>query len=422
VLLGVVALSVAGAAAEGPTAAAGRTVATSVAPGASAVGSPIRWPSPWPSPSPSPSPSPWPSPSPSPGPSPSPRPSAPPTGADGDAFTLVATGDLLIHGPVASRALADGDGKRYDFRPMLRKVRPIIAGADLALCHIETPMSADDRDISGYPIFNTPHELADAVAWAGYDGCSTASNHSVDRELAGVRDTLHALDARRLAHAGTARSATEARRIELHAVKGAVVAHLSYTYGTNGMPVPAGAPWSVNLISIRGILADARRARAAGATFVVVSLHWGEEYRTEPTATQLSQAKVLLASPDVDLIFGDHVHVQQPVERVGDKYVVYGMGNLLSNQSPAAALAPQTQDGAIVGVRVVRRAGRWVADGVSITATYCQIGPYTVWPVTRALAQASTPASLRADLTASLARTKAIYASLKGHRHDASVL
>jgi poly-gamma-glutamate synthesis protein (capsule biosynthesis protein) len=322
---------------------------------------------------------------------------------------------------VASRARADGGGKHYDFRPMLSKVRPIIAGADLALCHIETPMSADDRDITGYPTFNTPHELADAVAWAGYDGCSTASNHSVDRGLAGVRDTLNVLDAEHIAHAGTARSPREARRIELHEVKGALVAHLSYTYGTNGIPVPAGAPWSVDLISVPGILADARRARAAGATFVVVSLHWGEEYRVAPTATQLAQAKALLASPDVDLIIGGHVHVQQPVERIGDKYVVFGTGNLLSNQSPAVGLVPQTQDGAIVGVHVVRRSGRWVADRVTITATYCQIGPYTVWPVAQALADPSTPAALRGPLTASLARTRAVYASLKGHQRDASV-
>ena len=408
-LLGAIALSVAAAVTGSPTASAVRTAGASVPPGASAVPSPIRWPTPWPGPSPAPSAR------------AATAPSSSVTGADGAAFSLVATGDLLIHGPVASRALADGGGKHYDFRPMLTKVRPMIAGADLALCHMETPVSADDKDISGYPAFNTPHELADAVAWAGYDGCSTASNHSVDRGLAGIRDTLGALDTHHLAHAGTARSATEARRIELHTVKGAVVAHLSYTYGTNGIPVPSEAPWSVNLISIRAILADARRARAAGAAFVVVSLHWGEEYRTAPTATQLSQAKALLASPDVDLILGDHVHVQQPVERIGDKYVVFGMGNLLSNQSPAVALAPQTQDGAIVGVRVVRRAGRWVTDGVRITATYCQIGPYTVWPVTRALAEASTSPSLRAELAASLARTKAIYASVKGHGHDATV-
>jgi poly-gamma-glutamate capsule biosynthesis protein CapA/YwtB (metallophosphatase superfamily) len=339
-----------------------------------------------------------------------------------DAFTLVATGDLLIHGPVAKRALADGGGRHYDFRRMLTKVHPVVAGADLALCHIETPLSKDDRDISGYPVFNTPHELADAVAWAGYDGCSTASNHSVDRGVSGVRDTLDALDARHLAHAGTARSAKEAKRIELHRVKAAVVAHLSYTYGTNGIHVPGGAPWSVNLTSVPKILADAHRARAAGATFVVVSMHWGQEYQSPPTPTQLAQAKTLLRSPDVDLVLGDHVHVQQPVQRIGDKYVVYGMGNLLSNQSPAAHLKPQTQDGGIVAVHIVRRGRRWVTDGVTITATYCQIGPYTVWPVTRALADPATPAALRAQLKASLARTKAIYAGLRGHARDATVV
>ena len=354
-----------------------------------------------------------------PGPASTAAPSPSPSTAPG--FTLVATGDLLIHGPVAKRALSNGHGKRYDFTPMLTKVRQQVQDADLAICHIETPLSRDDTNISGYPVFNTPHELADAAAWAGYDGCSTASNHSVDKGVSGVRATLDALDAEHLAHAGTARSKAEGARIETHRVGGAVVAHLSYTYGTNGEPVPAGAPWSVNLLSVPRVLADAHRARAAGATFVVLSLHWGAEYQSAPTAQQRAQAKRLLASPDVDLILGDHVHVQQPVERIGDKYVVYGMGNLLSNQSPAAGLKPQTQDGGVVSVHVAPRGGRFVADGVTITATYCQIGPYTVWPVSAGLADPSTPAALKAQLKASLARTKAIYASLKGHAHDATV-
>ncbi len=353
--------------------------------------------------------------------SPASSPAAAATPSTAPGFTLVATGDLLIHGPVAKRALGNGHGKRYDFTPMLAKVRQQVRDADLAICHIETPLSADDTNISGYPVFNTPHELADAVAWAGYDGCSTASNHSVDKGVAGVRATLDALDADHLAHAGTARSKAEGARIETHTVAGAVVAHLSYTYGTNGEPVPRNAPWSVNLISVPRILADAHRARAAGATFVVVSLHWGQEYQSAPTPQQRAQAKALLASPDVDLILGDHVHVQQPVERIGTKYVVYGMGNLLSNQSPRAGLKPQTEDGAVVSVHVTREGDRFVADAVTITATYCEIGPYTVWPVTQALADPSTPAALRAQLKASLARTKAIYASLKGHAHDATV-
>src|SRR5206468_13016558 len=112
--------------------------------------------------------------------------------------------------------------------------------------------------------------------------------------------------------------------------------------------------------------------------FGVVSMHWGQEYSAPPTALQRSQARQLLASPDVDLLLGDHVHVQQPVARVGDKYVVYGMGNLLSNQSPRRGLLPQTQDGAVVSVHVVRRGHRFVADDVTVTARLCQIGTYVL--------------------------------------------
>ncbi len=350
------------------------------------------------------------------------NPSAGPSRTPEPGFTLVATGDLLIHGPVARAALAYGHGRRYDFTPMLARVRAQVAAADLALCHVETPLSRDNRNISGYPLFNTPHELADAIAWAGYDGCSTASNHSFDRGVTGVRDTLDALDRVHVAHAGTARDAREATRVELHRVAGAVVAHLSYTYGTNGIVVPAGSRWAVNEISVPGILADARRARAAGATFVVVSMHWGDEYVSAPTALQRAQARRLLASPDVDLLLGDHVHVQQPVAKVGDKYVVYGMGNLLSNQSPREGLLPQTQDGGVVSVHVVRRGERFVADGVTVTATLCEIPTYVVLPVGAALADPATPRPLRRALEASLARTRAVHAGTTGTRGVARVV
>jgi poly-gamma-glutamate synthesis protein (capsule biosynthesis protein) len=329
-------------------------------------------------------------------------------------FTLLAAGDVLAHDAVIARARADAGGSGYDFRPMLAAVAPRIAAAGLAICHVETPLSASDARLSGYPVFNSPRELATAFAAAGFDGCSTASNHSLDQGLAGIAATLDVLDAAGLGHAGTARSATERRRTQTHDVHGVRVAHLSYTYGTNGTPVPPRAGWSVNLISVPVILADARAARAAGAAFVVVSMHWGTEYQVEPTGEEQKQARELLASPDVDLILGDHVHVQQPVRRIVGKYVVYGLGNLLSNQSPAAGLRPETEDGSLITVhlRGVRTAGgtgvRYQADEVTYTPTFCPIGSYRVLPVVAALADRSTPAALRAPLEASLARTRAI--------------
>ena len=353
-------------------------------------------------------------------------------------FTILAAGDLLAHQSVNARARANargaGDGQGYDFAPMLARIAPQITGADLALCHVETPLSADDTALSGFPRFNSPHELATALAGAGFDGCSTASNHSVDQGLAGVTATLDALDAVHLGHAGTARSAPEKQRVDTYTVHGVRVAHLAYTYGTNGLPVPAAAPWSVNLTSVPAILADARRAREQGAAFVVVSMHWGTEYQVEPTPQEQEQAAALLASPDVDLILGDHVHVQQPVRRIGDKYVVYGLGNLLSNQSPAAGLRPQTQDGSLITVHVhgvAAPAGSpagspggspdgvtYRADRVTWTPTYCPVGAYVVQPVVATLADPTTTPALRDALRASLARTTAIQTTGVAVRSD----
>jgi poly-gamma-glutamate synthesis protein (capsule biosynthesis protein) len=327
-------------------------------------------------------------------------------------FTLAATGAALVHMPVATRARRTAGGRGYDFRPMLARIRPILVAADLAVCHIETPLSATNRDVSGYPVFSTPHELADALSWAGFDECSTASNHSLDHGKTGVSATLDALDRVSIGHDGTARSAQEAEQIRLRDVRGVQVAQLSYTYGTNGIPAPRGAEYLVNLTDADAVLARARRARAAGAEFVILSMHWGQEYRSQPTTAQRQLARRLLASPDVDLIIGDHVHVVQPVERFGDEYVIYGMGNLLSNQSAAAGLPAGTEDGMLVTAQVVQRGDRFVVENPTTVPTFCQLGSYVVWPVKRTLAARPPGAPSTSQLRASLRRTTAVLSSV----------
>jgi poly-gamma-glutamate capsule biosynthesis protein CapA/YwtB (metallophosphatase superfamily) len=330
-----------------------------------------------------------------------------------DGFTIAAAGDFLIHTPVAARARArGGGGTHFDFSSMLTRVRPVLSSADLAICHLETPLSADNRSITGFPLFNSPHEVADAARQAGFDSCSTASNHSLDQQASGVGSTLSWLDRAGLSHAGTARTPQEARRIETHTVRGVRLAHLAYTYGTNGIPVPAGKPWMVNFIDPVKILADAARARREGAAFIVVSVHWGEENQSRPTAAQRSLAERLLASEDIDLLLGCHAHVPQPVDRIAGKYVVYGMGNLLSNQSPAAGLPAATQDGQIIVAHVARRNDRYTVDRVTIVPTFCDVGSYVVWPVARALAEGGLPASLRSALGASLRRSRNVQATM----------
>ncbi len=252
-----------------------------------------------------------------------------------EGFTLVATGDLLVHDSVIRQAGADAAGAGHDFRRMLAAAEPTVAGADLALCHMETVYGADGGPFTGYPAFKTPPQLADAVASVGYDSCSTASNHTLDAGAEGVVRTLDAMDRAGLRHAGSARSAEERDTPVILDAGDAKVAHLAYTYGTNGIPVPEGEPWLVNLIDPRQIVEDARTARGAGADVVVVSMHWGTEWQEEPDATQLELAEKLTASAtggrkDIDLVLGTHAHVPQAYEKVNGTWVVYGMGDQIA--------------------------------------------------------------------------------------------
>jgi len=296
---------------------------------------------------------------------------------------------------------------------MFAAVRPLLSAADLAICHLETPLSRDNSDLSGYPQFNVPFQLAAALADAGYDGCSTASNHAFDAHADGVAATLLQLDRVGLGHAGTARTAEEAATPWRYRVKGVTVGHLSYTFGLNGAVLPAHQPWLVNLIDANRILADAQAARAAGAEFLVVSLHWGVEYRSSPSDGQSVLAHQLLPSPDIDLIVGHHAHVVQPVERIGAEYVAYGLGNFLSNQSAACCTA-SAQDGVIIEVRVTESVerGSFTVDGVTFAPTWVDRRDFRIVPVALALADPNLGSDLRAELDASWQRTTTVVTAL----------
>ncbi|MCH0572252.1 CapA family protein [Streptomyces sp. MUM 136J] len=258
----------------------------------------------------------------------------PAASAAGRGFTLVASGDILPHASIIERARFDAGGTGYDFRPMLAGIEPAVSRADLALCHMETVYGANGA-YTGYPVFKSPPEIAAALAATGYDGCSTASNHTLDDGADGIHRTLDALDAAGVRHAGSARTQGEGDAVTVMRAGPAMVAHLAYTYGTNGYPLPPGQPWAVNLIDEGRIVADARAARRAGADVVVVSVHWGTEWQDAPDQQQLDLARRLTASrtgnrPDIDLILGTHAHVPQAYEKVNGTWVVYGMGDQIA--------------------------------------------------------------------------------------------
>ena len=299
-------------------------------------------------------------------------------------FTIAATGDLLIHESVADAArTADG----WDFSQMFTHVAPILSAADLAVCHVETPMSPNNAQLSYFPAFVVPRELASAIAYAGYDTCSLASNHATDGGQEGIVGTISALDRAGVAHAGMALSAEDRDRVTLVEAGDATVAHLSYSYGFTNRQLPADEPYLSNLIDEETILDEARRARTEGADFVVLSMHWGANYEAAPDELQTTLGPRILASPDVDLILGHHSHVVQPVARIGDEFLVYGMGNFLSNQSPESCdVCPvSTQDGVIVHLTVTEDAasGQWRVTDISHTPTWVDRSNYEIIDVLR---------------------------------------
>ena len=301
-------------------------------------------------------------------------------------LTVEVNGDLLIHSPVWATALAYGHGK-YDFSPMLREISPYIKRADLAICHVETPMTP--RPPTGYPVFNTPPALAVAIKQAGWRICDTASNHSVDQGQYGIDQTGLALDRAGVLHAGSFASRAAQNRTLMVTVKGVRVAFLAYTEMTNGIPLPH--PWSVNIADVAAVRRAAALARHRGAQVVIVNFHWGVENVSQPSPFQVSMATALAKDPDITAIIGQHVHVVQPIERVHRKLVVYGEGQLLSNQS-AACCPVQTEDGMLVFLHIVVKGKSSKVASITYMPTWNRHPDYTVLPIGDALRRHQAPA------------------------------
>ncbi|GAB2460039.1 CapA family protein [Xylanimonas ulmi] len=300
----------------------------------------------------------------------------PPPSPEPAVFTLLAGGDVLLHAPVTRSATHDGV---LDYSAVLSGLDAWVQGADLALCHFETPVAPPGQQVTTYPVFGVPAQIVTDLAEQGWDGCSTASNHSVDRALPGLVATLDAFDAAGLGHAGTARTQAEADAPQLYTLeregRALTVAHLSITYGLNGLPMPADAPWAVHLIDVEATLAQAAAARGAGADLVVVSLHDGVEYRAEPTQDQIAVSSALADSGLIDLVIGHHAHVPQPIVRLDGgpggvgMWVAYGLGNMVSNQSVDCCTAASSNGVLMTATVVAQPDGPARVTGVEWTAT-----------------------------------------------------
>ena len=326
-------------------------------------------------------------------------------------FTVLAAGDVLSHTSVIRQATSDAGGIGYDWAPMFEPVRSIIERADVAICHLETPVAPPGTEIDGVvPTFGVPAEVAVGIKAAGFDRCSLASNHTMDKGAAGIDATVTAFDAAGLGHAGMARNPDEALP-SIFDANGVTVAHISATYSYNGNEVPAGEPWRSNLIDPTRIIAEAGQARVAGAQVVILSLHWGQEGNGEVTSEQRSVAEQITASGTVDLIIGHHAHVAQPIEQVNGRWVVFGMGNLLSGMGDSTdCCGVRALDGMLVRTEIAEQQdGTFVVGRPEVVPTYLTRSPYRIVSVSAAINGTSTAGTATSDeLWASLQRTNAV--------------
>lgn len=253
--------------------------------------------------------------------------------------TIVSVGDTLCNKPLFNAAY-DLETKTYDFSYMFKYIEEYIENATIAIGNCESPMAGPDRGYSGYPCFNAPEHLSIDLAELGIDVMTTANNHCLDKGFNGLSATLDYLDESEIAHVGTSRSEEEQNIILMKSLNGIDTAFLSYTYGTNGISIPNGKEYCVNIIDEALILEQIQQAKTEGADLIVASMHWGNEYQTTESAEQDRLAEFLIAN-DVQIILGSHPHVLQPMKMVqvetenGEKkegLVIFSQGNFFSNQ------------------------------------------------------------------------------------------
>ena len=243
-------------------------------------------------------------------------------------LSMVMVGDCLIHSPVYNDAYVNGT---YDFTKMVELIKPLVTPYDVAFYNQETTLGGTELGLSSYPQFNSPYEVGDAMRDAGFDMVSLANNHTIDRGTTAVNNSVAYWNKYpNILTAGSYSSTEDKNTDKIFTINKISYTLLAYTYGTNGLTIPSGKDYLVDVYSNAKAAADIARLRSK-VDVLMVSMHWGDEYTHVPTSTQVAQAN-FLASLGVDIIIGTHPHVIQPITKINDTIVIYSLGNFLSSQ------------------------------------------------------------------------------------------
>ena len=265
-------------------------------------------------------------------------------------ISLLAVGDNLIHNAIYQQALARG-GNTYDFSYAYKEIIPYLQEFDFRLINQETPLGGKELGLSSYPQFNSPTELGAQLTEMGFNLVSHANNHVLDAGEEGLLNTLNFWQTQpQVTVAGAFPNAEAAAQIPIVEKDGVKIAFLAYTYGTNGLSLPAESPAVVELIDEEQMKTQLAQAESL-ADITLVMMHWGIEYEPKANAEQKALAQLLAAS-DVEIIIGAHPHVIQEVETLvqpdGGKCICfYSLGNFISAQDQ-----PETMLGGMAGIRL----------------------------------------------------------------------
>lgn len=289
-------------------------------------------------------------------------------------FTMSVIGDIMCHNSQYKDAYVASTGT-YDFSYVFEDIKDYINNADIAVGNLETTFAGKAKGYSNYPRFNTPEQLAYNLKDLGIDVLSTANNHSMDTNFEGIVSTINYLDDAGISHTGTNATAEAQNQILIKDVNGVKIAFLAFTYGTNGIPVPTSKSFAVNLIDDTFILEQLSLAKQQEPDLICVNMHWGYEYHTKQNSEQERLANLLFEN-GVDVIFGSHPHVLQPMEKrtitlddgtTKDCFVIYSLGNFMSGQTKT-----NTRNSIILNMSFTKsgETGKTTIDSVSYVPIY----------------------------------------------------
>ena len=265
---------------------------------------------------------------------------------ENDKISLIMVGDNLIHDKIYKEASKNANYNGYDFKPIYENIKKIVSNYDIGYYNQETILGGSDIGVSSYPSFNSPYEVGDDMLDAGFNLVSLATNHTLDRGEKAVLNSRNYWNSKSNVLAVGSYSSTEERNeVHVEEANGITYTMLNYTYGTNGIKVPTGKEYLVNVWPCTGnnpdtdtkyqeykstVKEDIDRVRDK-VDVLIVAMHWGVEYTHEPTRYEKDMAQ-FLSDNGVDVIIGTHPHVIQPVTYINNTLVIYSLGNLISAQ------------------------------------------------------------------------------------------